>query len=102
MATQRRMIDANLVRNAVVELLTRGYAPLDPRDCHELPIVEVLPSGYVDIVDGYHRIAAMIMGGAEQIPCIVCDDEDLICDAGNAEDPSRQRAAVKKIYQMAK
>lgn len=71
---------------------------LDPTDCRRLPIVEVLPSGRVDIIDGFHRISGMIAWGATTIDCIMCDDSDLLADAANPEDSIKQAAAIDAIY----
>lgn len=97
MASRKITISAAQVRNAVSGV----EAPaLDPADCRELqiPVVYVMPDGRVDIVDGYHRIAGMLAYGAESIECVTTDDFDLLADAGNAEQPSVQRAAIEAIY----
>lgn len=67
-------------------------------DCKAMPIVEILPSGRIEIVDGYHRIAGMLMAGETSISCVVCDDEQLVCDAANNEDKEAQSAAIAAIY----
>lgn len=71
-------------------------------DCKAMPIVERLPSGRIEIVDGYHRIAGMILAGETAINCVVCDDEQLVCDAANNEQPEAQRAAIEAIYSQVK
>jgi len=71
---------------------------LSQADCPAMPVVEMRPSGRVEIVDGYHRIAGMIAAGETAITCVTCDDADLLGDIGNAEDPERQAQALNELY----
>jgi len=98
MTVTRISIAASRVANQVADVIAPALAA---SDCKPLPIVAMLPSGRVDIVDGYHRIAGLIAGGAETIDCLVCDDEDLVAAAGNAEDTTAQQAALEVIYAAA-
>ena len=70
-------------------------------DCHRLPIVEISPSGRVDIIDGYHRVAGMIAAGETTIDCLTCDDDGVLGDAANAEHLDLQAAALDAIYSAA-
>lgn len=71
-------------------------APLDACEIRHLPIVEVTPTGRVEIIDGFHRIAGLIAGGATEIECVTSDDADLL-DAA-AEPGAGQQAAIDAIY----
>ncbi len=96
MASRKLTIDVtDRLRNTVADV----EAPaLDPSDCRKLPIIDVLPSGRVDIIDGYHRIAGMVRFGAESIECVTSDDADLLADAADCEDTERQAKAIAAIY----
>jgi hypothetical protein len=65
---------------------------------HYLPVVEVSRSGRVDILDGYHRIAALIAGGAEAIECVTCDDADLLAACADSDRRDAQRDACSRLY----
>lgn len=88
-------IEISKLANQVADVSAPALAATD---CHRLPIVEILPSGRVEIVDGFHRIAGMIAAGETIIPCLTCDNEDVLAAAANAEDPVAQLAALKMIY----
>ena len=94
MSARKIMISADSFRFAVADVVAR---PLRS-DCYAMPIVERVPSGLYEIVDGHKRIAGLIAGGADEIECVLCDDEDLIAVAGNAERPDAQREAIAAIY----
>lgn len=86
----------------LLEIVADTMAPeLSQAECEFRPIIEVLPSGRIEIVDGYHRIAGMIAAGETEIECLTCDDDDLIGDAANAEDTDAQSAALRAIYAAA-
>lgn len=99
MAAQVITIESGKLLNLVCDT---DAAPLAQSDCKALPIVEILPSGRIEIVDGYHRIAGMIAAGETAINCVVCDDEQLVCDAANNEQTASQRAAIESIYSQVK
>ena len=80
------------------EVADTDSAPLAQRDCPALPIVAVSPSGKIEIIDGFHRIAGMIAAGETDIVCLTCDDLDVLGDAANAENPKKQAAALSAIY----
>jgi hypothetical protein len=76
-------------------------APLNQCDCKQLPIVDVADSGRVEIVDGFHRIAGMILAGETAIACLICDDDNVIADAANGENAESQERALAAIYAAA-
>ena len=94
MNARKITIPVSQLRNAVSDLI--GYVePLD--GVHYLPVVAVLGGGAIDIIDGYHRIAGLIRGGAEAIDCVTCDDIDLLAAAAS-DSRSEQQAATSAIY----
>lgn len=98
MKVTRITIEASKFVNQVADTQS---APLCQRDCKSLPIVEILPGGRVDIIDGFHRIAGMIAAGETMIACLTCDDSDILGDAADAENTTRQAAALAAIYSAA-
>ena len=94
MKSTRLTIDAARVYSAVSDLIG-SVQPIT--SVHSLPVVEIC-GDRIDIIDGYHRIAGLIAGGAETIECVTCDCADTIGDAANAERPAVQREALRRIY----
>lgn len=79
---------------------------LSPSNCDPLVIVERMPSGTVNIVDGFHRTAGMVKWArgrdreldAIKVQVVVCDDAGLLRDAG--EPGPKQGGAIEAIYAM--
>lgn len=99
MIATKTKIDASKMANQVSG--TQAIA-LCQFDCPMPPVVEIMPSGQVEIIDGFHRIAGMIAAGETQIDCITCDDDDVLAAAANAERPDEQDEALAAIYGAAK
>lgn len=96
MKTTRLTIDASKLRNAVFDLI--GYVqPLDASDIRNPPIVEI-SGDRVEICDGYHRIAALIAGGAESIECVTCDVQRWLSYAADNSQQTMHRFAIGRIY----
>lgn len=94
MKSTRLTIDAARFAAAVSDLIGSVQAI---SSVHSLPVVEIC-GDRIEIIDGYHRIAGLIAGGAETIECVTCDCEDTLGDAANAERPGVQREALRRIY----
>jgi len=95
MQVTRVMVDANKFASAVADVIAPA---LHKSDCVRLPIVEIMPSGRIEIIDGYHRIAGMIAAGETTIDCLTCDDAGVLGDASNPERPEQQEIALEAIY----
>lgn len=82
---------------------------LDPADDIQPVIVSALPSGGLEIVDGFHRTAGMVRWcRAEGVPLdaceiavVLCGDDKLVGQAGNTAFPRKQQAAIDAIYELA-
>ena len=75
-----------------------GYVqPLDAADIRNPPIVDIC-GDRVEICDGYHRIAALIAGGAESIECVTCDVPRWLSYAADNNQQTMHRFAIGRIY----
>ena len=88
-------IASAVLRRQVWELIQSGEVPpLSQADCDWPPVVDRAGN----ICDGMHRVAGMIAAGETTIDCVTCDDDSLLGDAANAENPEKQAAAIRSIY----
>lgn len=65
-------------------------------DSYHPVLVEAMPSGRYDVLDGFHRVAGLRASGASLVRVIVVDDVDLA--AAVSEPGPEQDAAIEAIY----
>lgn len=70
---------------------------LDPADCRYLPIVRRTEQGLA-VVDGFHRLAGMMVFGAEAVPVIVVDAPAALLAAINCDSEIGDCEALDAIY----
>jgi len=79
---------------------------LAPGDEPELIFLSPKSAGGFEILDGFHRTAGYLKWAQEndkdpseiKIAAIIVSDQSLAGDIANAEDPSKQRAAMKEAW----
>ena len=80
--------------------------PLDYLDYVDEPaIVAIDADGDVDLLDGYHRIAGLIVDGVsrcEQIEVIISDNDDLNQFVADKESGEYNEMAISLVQKMAK
>ena len=75
-------------------------AALDPADCEYLPIVRRATNGYT-VVDGFHRLAGMVVGG-NGLTVIVVDAPKAFFDQIDCDSVIGECDALDAIYAAAK
>jgi hypothetical protein len=73
---------------------------LDPEECRYLTIVRQTPTGLA-IVDGFHRLAGMLVFGAEQVPVIVVDAPDALLATIDCDSEIGSHEVLDAIYAAA-
>lgn len=86
-------------RIAEVDRSEAGWA-LDPADCRYLPIVRRTEQGLA-VVDGFHRLAGMIVHGAESLPVIVVDAPAALLATIDCDSEIGDCEALDAIYESA-
>lgn len=86
-------------RIAEVDRPESGWA-LDPADCRYLPIVRRTEQGLA-VVDGFHRLAGMVVFGAETMPVIVIDAPAALLAMIDCDSEIGDHEALDAIYESA-
>jgi hypothetical protein len=91
---------AEIVRIAECDRPEPRWA-LDPADVTWPPIVRRTANGSLDVVDGYHRLAGMVVAGAEEFPVIIVDAPPELLASIDCDSVIGEHEALDAIYAAA-